>query len=145
MLQPNDFIQNQVTEMAIPPSDFFIPAHPMIAALVLYGLHTTFSAALFSLNIPIPTFVPFREHARHLSKRNPTRYRLLALFAAVVHVSYPFYMIKLALEYQLLSKQIVLWAMNGLLFGIFGCWPLIFYDFFLEHMTTYCGIPLALC
>ena len=126
-----------------PPPNFFIPAHPVIAILIPYGLLITFSSALFPQNIP--SFVPLGELARYLGENYPTMMQLLSLFAAGLHVSYPFYMIKLALEYQLLPKQIVLWAVNGLFFGIFAIWPIIFYDFFLENMVTYCNIPLALC
>jgi len=42
-------------------------------------------------------------------------------------------------------KQSLLWALNGLFFGMFAAWPLVFYDFFLENETTYCNIPLAIC
>ena len=128
---------------ASPPPHFFIPPHPIVAILIPYGLLLTFSAALFPQNIP--TFVPLGELAKYLGETYPIMMQLLALFAAVVHVSYPFYIIKLSTEFKILPKQTFLWALNGLFFGIFAIWPLVFYDFFLENATTYCNIPLAFC
>ena len=114
-----------------------------VAILIPYGLLLTFSAALFPQNIP--TFVPLGELAKYLGETYPLMMQLLALFAAAVHVSYPFYVIKLSTEFKILPKQTFLWGLNGLFFGIFAIWPLVFYDFFLENATTYCNIPLAFC
>ena len=128
---------------ANPPPDFFVFPHPLIVLLIPYGLLLTFSSALFPDNIP--SFVPFGELAKYLGHEYPSLMQFLSLFAATVHVAYPFYIIKLALEYQFMFKQTLLWVVNGFFFGIFSIWPLIFYDFYLENRTTYCNIPLAIC
>ena len=131
------------TNRANPPPNFFIPAHPVLALLIPYGLLLTFSSALFPDNIP--SFIPLGELAKYLGNTYPTLMQFLALFAAAAHVSYPFYMIKLTIRYQLLPKESFLWIFNGFFFGIFGIWPLVFYDIFLNHATTYCNIPLSIC
>ena len=132
-----------LTNRFSPPPDFFVPAHPVVALLIPYGLLLTFSSALFPDNIP--SFVPLGELARYLGNEYPTLMQFLALFAATIHVTYPFYMIKLAQRYDLLQKQTMLWALNGFFFGIFAIWPLVFYDFYLENEAMYCDIPLSIC
>ena len=128
---------------ANPPPDFFVPPHPLIALLIPYGLLLTFSSALFPDNIP--PFIPLGELAKYLGNEYSSLMQFVALFAATVHVAYPFYIITLSLKYQFMFKQTLLWVVNGFFFGIFSIWPLIFYDFYLENKTTYCNIPLAIC
>lgn len=126
-----------------PPSNFFVPVHPVIALLVPYGLLLTFSAALFPENIP--TIVPLGELARYLGNEFSVLMQFLALFAASVHAAYPFYILTLSKKYQLRLKQTFFWTMNGFFFGIFAIWPLVFYDFYVENEAMYCNIPLAMC
>ena len=128
---------------AKPPLDFFVSPRPLIVLLIPYGLLLTFTSALFPDNIP--SFVPLGELAKYLGNEYPSLMQFLALFAATAHVAYPFYIIKLALRYQFMFKQTILWVVNGFFFGIFSIWPLIFYDFYLENKITYCNIPLAIC
>ena len=125
------------------PSNFFVPAHPVITLLVPYGLLLTFSAALFPENIP--TFVPLGELARYLGNEFSVLMQFLALFAASAHAAYPFYIVTLSKRYQLRLKQTILWAINGFFFGIFAIWPLVFYDFYVQNEAMYCNIPLAIC
>ena len=126
-----------------PPSNFFVPAHPVIALLVPYGLLLTFSAALFPENIS--SFVPLGELAKYLGNEFSVLMQFLALFAASVHAAYPFYIVTLSKRYQLRLKQTILWAINGFFFGIFAIWPLVFYDLYVENEAMYCNIPLAMC
>ena len=126
-----------------PPSNFFVPAHPVIALLVPYGLLLTFSAALFPENIP--SFVPLGELAKYLGNEFSVLMQFLALFAASVHAAYPFYIVTLSKQYQSRLKQTILWAINGFFFGIFAIWPLVFYDFYVQNEAMYCNIPLAIC
>lgn len=126
-----------------PNPDFFVPPHPVIAILIPYGLLLTFSSALIPENIP--SYLPLGELAKYLGNEYPTLMQFLALFAASIHVAYPFYILKLAVQYELMLKQTLLWSLNGLLFGIFAIWPLLFYDFYLENRTEYCNIPLTIC
>ena len=128
---------------AKPESDFFVAPHPVIALLIPYGLLLTFSSALFPENIP--SFVPLGDLAKYLGNEYPTLMQSLALFAATIHVAYPFYVLKLAVQYELMLKQTFLWSLNGLFFGSFAIWPLLFYDFYLANMNKYCNIPLAIC
>ena len=132
-----------LVNQARPAPNFYVAPHPIIAILIPYGLLLSFSSALFSDNIP--SFVPLGELAKYLGNEYPTLMQSLALFAASIHVAYPFYILKLAVQYELMLKQTSLWAFNGLFFGIFAIWPIIFYDFYLENETKYCSIPLAIC
>lgn len=69
----------------------------------------------------------------------------LALFAAGIHLFYPFYVLLLAVQYDLAPRETALWMVTGFFFGIFGIWPLVFYDFYLDVREDYCRIPLAIC
>ena len=126
-----------------PPRDFYIPPHPVVALLIPYGLLLTISSALFPQNIP--SFFPLGDLARYLGETYPTFMKLLAIFAASLHIAEPFWAATLAYRYELLSRQMVLWILNAFFFGIFALWPLVFYDVFLENASTYCGLPLAIC
>ena len=128
---------------ARPEPDFFLPPHPVISLLIPYGLLLTFSSALYPDNIP--SFVPLGDLAKYLGNEYPTLMQSLALFAATIHVAYPFYILKLSVQYELMLRETILWALNGFFFGIFAIWPLLFYDFYLENRTKYCAIPLAIC
>ena len=69
--------------------------------------------------------------------QNPTKTNLNT-GAGILHLIEPIWALYIAGTYGLNLTTSVLWAFSGLIFGIFGLWPLVFPEFFFSVKDQYC-------
>ena len=124
---------------------YFVPAHPLLMVLVLYGLILTFTSFLCPLTC-IPFFLPLGTLATTLGTNFNFLMGIISAIAAALHVGEAVLAWYLSsVIYRLNTVSIILWTLNVFFFGIFGFWPLAFPDFFSSVSISYCSLPGALC
>lgn len=114
---------------------FYVPPHPLLIIPIPYGLFLVFAAWLDTSLIP-ETW-PLGALAVYLGKNYNGLIALLAIFAGIVHVLESFWALYLSAQNGFTRRTTILWWFNGLAYGIFGLWPLVFPDFFNE--IDYCS------
>jgi len=118
------------------PPDFYVPPHPIAVATIPYGLFLVFAAWLAPQLIP-QTW-PLGGLAYYLGINYNGLVAFLSIFAGIVHLLDPIWVLYLAGTYGLDLATGVLWAINAFGFGIFGIWPLVFPDFWDSVKNQYC-------
>ena len=96
-----------------------------IAIPVAYGLYLVFFAWLAPNSIP--SSIPFGDFVKTFGKNNHDVVAGFSIFAIIAHSMEALYAIYLSRNrYKIKPYKVFLWFLNGLLFGIFALWPLIF-------------------
>jgi len=116
--------------------DFFVPPHPISIVIVPYGLFMVFAAWL-SPDL-IPQTWPLGALAYYLGINYNGLVAFLSIGAGILHLIEPIWALYIAGTYGLNLTTSVLWAFSGLVFGIFGLWPLVFPEFFFSVKDQYC-------
>ena len=117
-------------------ADFFVPPHPLSMVAIPYGLFMVFAAWL-SPEV-IPQTWPLGALAYYLGTNYNGLVAFLSIIAGVLHLIEPIWALYLAGTYGLSLRTSVMWAFSGLVYGIFGLWPLVFPDFFFRIKDQYC-------
>lgn len=116
---------------------FFIPPHPLSIATIPYGLFLVFAAWLDTSLIP--ESLPLGALAIYLGNHYNGLIGLIAVVAGLIHVLESIAALYLSAINGFTLKTSLLWWLNGLFFGIFGLWPLVFNDFFEDVKDEYCA------
>ena len=124
---------------------YFVPAHPLLMVLVLYGLFLTFTSFICPLTC-IPFSLPLGSFATFLGTNFNFLMGIISAIAAALHVGEAILAWYFSLFiYRLNTLSIILWTLNVFLFGIFGFWPLAFPELFYSVSDEYCSLPGASC
>ena len=75
----------------------------------------------------IPSSIPIGDFVKTFGKNNHDVVAGFSIFAIIAHSIEALYAIYLSRNrYKIKPYKVFLWFLNGLLFGIFALWPLIF-------------------
>ena len=117
-------------------ADFFVPPNPLFVVAIPYGLFIVFAAWL-SPEL-IPQTWPLGALAYYLGTNYNGLVAVISIIAGILHLIEPIWALYLAGTYGLNLSTSVMWAFSGLVYGIFGLWPLVFPDFFFQIKDQYC-------
>jgi hypothetical protein len=123
---------------SIQSRQFYIPPHPIAILTIPYGLLLTFSSWLYPQNIP--STAPLGDLAKYLGDNYNGLMAIIAVIAGLIHLADSVWAVYLANQHKLTSTVTFFWALNGLGFGIFGIWPLVFPDYFHQVQDQYCAV-----
>merc|ERR1712192_387160 len=124
---------------------FFVPCHPILTAVIVYGLYLTVASALCP-NTCLPDYLPIASFATSSGMNHPTLMRVVASVAVALHILEAIgAMIVARRRHNIYLYTSVAWGLVVFIAGIFAFWPLLFPAFFFKVAPFYCKVPATFC